>query len=67
MPRSYYDDNYGRWDIDDPDDLEFYHQTQRKSVRKKCQGCGRMVRIKPDYAYCNSCAEKLERGGDLEE
>jgi hypothetical protein len=66
MPRSYYDDNYGHYDIQDQDDVDFYFQTQKQSVRKKCQGCGRMVRIKPDYAYCNSCADKLERGGDLE-
>lgn len=66
MPRSYYDDNFGHYDIQDEDDVAFYHQMQRKSVRKKCQGCGRSVKISPDYAICNSCADKLERGGDLE-
>ena len=66
MNRSYYDDNFGHWhDMDDPDMQAFYHETQRKSVRKKCQGCGRMVRIKPDYAYCNSCADKMEQGHDI--
>jgi rRNA maturation endonuclease Nob1 len=65
MPRSYYDDNFGFYDIQSEEDIEFYHEMQRQSVRKKCQGCGRMVKIKPDYAYCNSCCEKLERGGDL--
>ena len=64
MP-SYYDDNYGRYQIEDQEDIEFYHRTQRKSVAKRCQGCGRMVRIKPEYAYCNRCTEKLERGMDL--
>jgi hypothetical protein len=65
MPRSYYDDNFGFYDIQDEDDIAFYHEMQRISVRKKCQGCGRMVKIKPDYAYCNSCATRLEQGGDL--
>jgi rRNA maturation endonuclease Nob1 len=66
MPnRSYYDDNFGFYDIQDEDDVRFYNEMQRISVRKKCQGCGRMVKIKPDYAYCNSCADRLERGGDL--
>lgn len=64
MPRSYYDDNYGHWDdMDDPDNQAFYLQVQKDSVRKKCQGCGRMVKIRRDYAICNSCAEREERGG----
>jgi hypothetical protein len=62
----YYDDNYGHWtDMDDPDMREFYKQTQRESVWKKCQGCGRRVKIKRDYAYCNSCADKREKGMDF--
>ena len=65
MGRSYYDDNYGHWEgMDDPDMVAFYHQTQKASRRKKCQGCGRMVRIRPDYAICNACADRAERGGD---
>jgi hypothetical protein len=67
MPRerpSYYDDNFGHWEIEDDEDVEFYHQVQKESVRKKCQGCGRMVKIKPDYALCNSCADKAEKGWD---
>lgn len=62
----YYDDNYGFWeDMDDPDNVEHYHRTQRESVWKKCQGCGRRVKIKRDYAYCNSCADKREKGFDI--
>lgn len=61
----YYDDNYGWWDMDDPDAVEFYKQTQKESVRKKCSGCGRMVKIRPEYVLCNSCADKVERGQDL--
>jgi hypothetical protein len=65
MPRSYYDDNFGCYDIRDEDDIAFYKEMQRISIRKKCQGCGRMVKIKPDYGYCNSCATRIEQGGDL--
>ena len=66
MPRSYYDDNFGHWhDMDDEDVHAYYLDTQRRSVRKKCQGCGRSVRILPDYAYCNSCADKREQGWDM--
>ena len=65
MP-TYYDDNFGHWeDMDDPEARAFYHQVQRESRRKKCQGCGRTVRLRPDYAYCNSCADKRERGYDF--
>jgi hypothetical protein len=63
---SYYDENFGWWDdMDDPDMVDFYHQVQRENVEKTCQGCGRTVRIRPDYAYCNSCADKIERGMDV--
>jgi hypothetical protein len=66
MARAYYDDNYSHWEgMDDPDMVDFYHETARASVWKKCCGCGRKVKIKPDYAYCNACADKLERGGDF--
>lgn len=61
---SYYDDNYGFYQIEDQDDIDFYHQTQKDSVRKKCRDCGRMVKIRRDYAICNSCAERRERGGN---
>lgn len=63
---SYYDDNFGHWEgMDDPEMVEFYHKVQKENVRKKCKGCGRTVKIRPDYAYCNSCADKIERGMDL--
>jgi len=65
MGRSYHDDNYGCYEIRDQDDVDFYFETQRASRRKKCQGCGRMVKIRPEYAYCNSCADRIERGGDF--
>lgn len=63
---SYYDDNYGHWhDTEDPEVLDHYFHVQETNVRKKCQGCGRMVSIQPQYAYCNTCADIRERGGEL--
>lgn len=63
----YYDDNYGVYEDDeDPEETrKFYKETQAQSVYKKCQGCGKRVKIKRDYAYCNSCADKRERGMDI--
>jgi hypothetical protein len=63
--RTYVDDNYGTWEIRDQDDIDFYFETQRHNVRKTCAGCGRSVKIRPDYAYCNSCATKIEQGFDI--
>jgi hypothetical protein len=64
MP-AYYDDNFGHYDIDDEDDIKFYKQVQRESVWKTCKKCGQRVRLRPDYAICNTCCERLERGGDF--
>jgi hypothetical protein len=59
------DDNFGNWEINDEDDVDFYIQVQNESVEKECQGCQRMVYLRPDYGYCNSCADKRERGWDF--
>jgi hypothetical protein len=64
MP-SYYDSNFGWYEIEDQNDVDFYFENQRRSVLKKCKGCGNKVKLLPDYVYCNSCADTLERGGDL--
>ncbi len=60
---TYFDDNFGHWDIRDADDVAFYKKVQKESRMKTCQGCGRRVRLRPDYAICNSCADQQERGG----
>jgi len=63
---NYYDDNFGHWtDTDDPDVVRFYYQVQREAVEKTCCGCERQVKLLPDYAYCNSCADKIESGWDI--
>lgn len=65
MPE-YYDDNFGHWDgIEDDDSREFYWEVQNESVEKTCEGCGRIVRLMPDYGFCNSCMVKIERGEDI--
>ena len=60
----YYDDNYGHYEIESQEDIDFYHQVQKDSVWKKCKSCERRVKIRRDYAICNSCADRIERGGD---
>jgi len=64
----YYDDNFGCYDDDEEDCEEremFYQDVQDRSVEKVCKGCGETVHIMAHYAYCNSCCEIMERGGDL--
>jgi len=67
MSKQYYDDNFGFWDMDDDpwEAQRFYNEVQRKSVKKKCEGCGRMVKILPHYAYCDRCADAREKGMDF--
>lgn len=61
-----YDDNFGHYDnADDPETRDFYDRVQKESVWKKCQACGRRVKLRPDYAICNSCATKREQGYDI--
>ena len=63
---TYFDDNFGTWDnMEDSDMRSFYKQVQKTNVKKECSGCGMMVNIQPQYAYCNSCANKRERGMDI--
>ena len=61
-----YDDNYGFYDQgDDPEEaVRFYKEVQADSVWKKCKRCGRRVKLRRDYAICNSCCERMERGLD---
>jgi hypothetical protein len=62
----YYDDNFGNWDMSEGEEMvEFYHQLQKTNVEKVCKNCECKVFIQPHYAICNSCAEKIERGGDI--
>ena len=63
MP-GFYDDNFGWYEIESDEDVEFYHQVQAESVEKECQRCGRLVRLRPDYGICNTCADAIERGLD---
>lgn len=60
------DDNFGTWhDTEDPEVQAFYRKVQQTNVWKVCSCCGRKVKIQPHYDKCNSCCEKIERGGDF--
>lgn len=59
---TYYDDNFGQWNMDSEGAHSFYMKVQRRSVAKVCARCERTVRILPEYAYCNRCADAIEQG-----
>jgi hypothetical protein len=62
---SYYDDNFGHYEIESEEDVAFYFSVQARSTEKTCEGCGRRVKLMPQYGYCNSCATKREQGWDI--
>ena len=64
MGRIYCDDNFGCRELETEEDVEWYHQVQSESVWKKCDRCGRRVKLRKSYGTCNNCMEMLERGLD---
>jgi hypothetical protein len=60
--RSYYDENFGHWDIEDEDDVEMYRRFQRTNVLKTCRTCEREVMLQPQYDQCDGCATREEQG-----
>ncbi len=63
---SYYDSNYGWYDMTEEDVVDFYREVQRKSVWKTCGGCYKRVKLLPHYSICDDCATKIEHGLELE-
>ena len=59
---TYYDDNFGHYNIESDEDVEFYHRVQHENVRNVCVDCGRTVMLRPDYECCNSFADRRESG-----
>jgi hypothetical protein len=57
-----YDDNFGFWDIGNPEEAIFFDSVQRQSVLIACDRCERPVRLIPPKALCASCVSALEYG-----
>jgi phosphopentomutase len=61
---SYYDDNFGHWDMsggDTEEMISFYREVQKDSVEKICKQCERRVFLRRAYVICNDCADQNER------
>lgn len=57
-----YEDNFGFWNIDGPEERAFFEHVQRQSVSVACERCERSVRLIPPKTLCASCVSALEYG-----
>jgi hypothetical protein len=57
-----YEDNFGFWDIDGPEEQAFFEYVQRQSIQKTCDRCKRRIRLMPPKTLCASCVTALECG-----
>ena len=58
----YYDDNYGWYEIDCEEDIDYYFYVQANAKEKTCAICKRKVMLMPHYNKCDSCMRKIEGG-----
>jgi hypothetical protein len=57
-----YEDNFGYWDIDEPEEREFFEHVRRQSVHTVCRRCERPVQLMPPNTVCARCVCALECG-----
>ena len=57
-----YEDNFGFWELDFPEEHAFFAHVQSKSARAICQRCKRLVRLISTKTICAPCVSALECG-----
>lgn len=57
-----YEDNFGFWEIDCPEEHAFFEHVQSKSVRAICRRRDQPVRLMSTKTMCAPCASALECG-----
>ena len=57
-----YEDNFGFWDIDGPEERALFEHVQRQSIYISCERCERSVRLIPPKTLCATCVSALESG-----
>jgi hypothetical protein len=55
-----YEDNFGFWDIDGPEERALFEHVQRQSIDINCERCERSVRLIPPKTLCATCVSALE-------
>jgi hypothetical protein len=63
MNMTLYEDNYGFYCLDEPDEEAFYVYIVRQSIAKKCTRCQKKVRLMKHIKICATCNDALEYGG----
>ena len=57
-----YEDNFGFWELDCPEEHAFFAHVRAQSVRVTCQRCDRVVQLMSTKTICAPCASALECG-----
>jgi hypothetical protein len=57
-----YEDNFGFWFLDGPEERTFFEHVKRKSLSAICMRCERSVRLMPPKTLCATCVSSLEYG-----
>jgi hypothetical protein len=57
-----YEDNFGFWFIDGPEERTFFEHVERKSFSAICMRCERSVRLMSPKTLCATCVSALEYG-----
>jgi formylmethanofuran dehydrogenase subunit E len=61
MSETYYDRNFGHWNMSEGQKMvDFYHKVQKESEEKNCQQCGERVLLRRNYVICSDCADRNE-------
>ena len=60
-----YEDNFGFWNIDAPEECAFFEFIKRQSVYVNCERCERRVGLIPSKTLCASCVCAVECGAPL--
>jgi hypothetical protein len=56
------DDNFGFWNLKEPEEQAFFDHVQSQSLLTTCGRCERPVRLMPTKTLCASCISALESG-----
>jgi hypothetical protein len=57
-----YEDNFGYWDIDGPEEHAFFEHVQQQSANTICERCERPVQLMASKTFCARCVCALECG-----
>jgi hypothetical protein len=67
MNAANYEDNFGWYDIDQPDEKAFLEHMKASSRPTRCLRCRETVRLLPGRETCGRCCEAIEFGADQDD